>query len=176
MTNKDIAPVAPIKWLVVGKLGRVHGLKGFITIHSFTEPRDNILQYKHWYIKLDNEWQELKIIATEITNKNIYIQISGYSTPELVNNLVNTEVAIKDAYLPLLNDGEYYCHQLIDLEVVNQDGVILGKVIEIMPTGGNDVLVVLGEKKHLIPYLVGYSIIAIDLDQKIIRVDWDKNF
>ncbi len=45
------------------------------------------------------------------------------------------------------------------MQVINQQGQSFGKVTEIMPTGANDVLVVEGEKRYLIPYLPGQFVI-----------------
>ena len=53
---------------------------------------------------------------------------------------------------------------------------MMGPVLEIMPTGANDVLVVVGEKRHLIPYLPGHSILNVDEQEKIIHVDWPVEF
>ena len=47
-------------WVVVGRFGRAHGIKGFITVHSFTEPRDNILRYTDWHVYINKQWQPLK--------------------------------------------------------------------------------------------------------------------
>ena len=52
----------------------------------------------------------------------------------------------------------------------------MAKSVEVMPTGSNDVLVVQGEKRHLIPYLPGQFILDINDSQQIITVDWDMDF
>ena len=38
--------------LVVGKLGRPYGVRGWQVLHSFTEPADNLFAYSPWYIQL----------------------------------------------------------------------------------------------------------------------------
>jgi 16S rRNA processing protein RimM len=62
------------------------------------------------------------------------------------------------------------------MKVINQQGQIFGQVVEVMPTGSNDVLVVQGEKRHLIPYLPGQFIIEINDESQTITVDWDMDF
>jgi 16S rRNA processing protein RimM len=163
-------------WVIVGRFGRAHGIKGFVTVHSFTDPRENILRYTDWHAYIDKCWQPLKILHLEVNNKSILAQIEGYREREHVANLTNVEIAISRAQLPSLNVGEYYWHQLVGLEVIDQQDRSLGKVVEIMPTGANDVLVVEGEKRHLIPYLPGQFVVDVDLIQKRIKVDWDMDF
>ena len=58
--------------------------------------------------------------------------------------------------------------------MVNQNGVVLGKVTYIIATGSNDVLVVKGDKEQAIPYLLDEVIKSIDLEQGLIQVDWEE--
>lgn len=163
-------------WVVIGRFGRPHGIKGFVTVHSFTEPRDNILRYTDWHALVNNQWQAIKLLSVETHSKVIIAQVEGYPERESVMRLTNAEIAVQQAQLADLQPGEYYWHQLIGMQVINQKGEPFGKVIEILPTGANDVLVVQGEKRHLIPYLPDQYILSIDDSQQLITVDWDLDF
>lgn len=163
-------------WIIVGRFGRPHGIKGFVTVHSFTEPRDNILRYTDWHAYIDKKWQPIKLLNLEVQNKSIIAQIEGYPEREIVARLTNIEIAVQRDQLDELKSGEYYWHQLIGMNVVNSKGESFGKVTEIIPTGSNDVLVVEGEKRHLIPYLPGQFILDINNSQQLITVDWDLDF
>jgi 16S rRNA processing protein RimM len=163
-------------WVIVGRFGRAHGIKGFVRVNSFTEPPDNILGYTNWHAYIAKQWVPLKILQTEIHDKAILVQIEGYNEREQVAHLTNREIAVSRSQLPLLKQGEYYWFELIGMQVVNQLGQSLGRVTEIMPTGSNDVLVVEGEKRHLVPYLLGQFVIDIDTKQGLITVDWDVDF
>lgn len=163
-------------WVVVGRFGRAHGIRGFVTVHSFTEPRDNILRYTDWHAYISQQWQPLNILHIEVNDKFILAQVEGYSEREQVANLTNIDIAISRVQLPSLKPGEYYWHELVGMDVVNLQGVSFGKVKEIMPTGANDVLVVEGTKRYLIPYLPGKFIADINPSQHLIRVDWDADF
>lgn len=169
MSNQD-------NWIVVGRFGRPHGIKGFVTVHSFTEPRDNILRYTNWHISVNNQWQPIKLLCAEVQNKSIIAQIEGYPERETVARLTNIEIAVQKEQLEELQPGEYYWHQLIGMKVITTQGDVLGKVAELLPTGSNDVLVVEGEKRHLIPYLPGKFILDINDNQQLITVDWDVDF
>ncbi|KTD05691.1 ribosome maturation factor RimM [Fluoribacter gormanii] len=163
-------------WIIIARFGRPHGVKGFVTVHSFTEPRDNVLKYENWHAFINNKWQPIKLLRAEVQNKSIIAQIEGYPERELVAQLTNIEIAVRQEQLEKLEPGEYYWHQLIGMNVINQQGKSFGKVIEIIPTGANDVLVVEGNKRHLIPYLPGKFILDVDANQQLITVDWDMDF
>ena len=47
----------------------------------------------------------------------------------------------EDALMPL-PDGQYYIHQIIGLEVVDESGAVQGTVGDVLQTGSNDVYVV----------------------------------
>lgn len=163
-------------WVVIGRFGRPHGIKGFVTVHSFTEPRDNILRYTDWHAFINNQWQPVKALRVEIHNKAIVAQIDGYPERELASRLTNIEIAVNKEQLAQLEPGEYYWHQLIGMQVVNEKGDVFGQVTEVMPTGANDVLIVEGEKRYLIPYLPDQFILNINDSERIITVDWDLDF
>ncbi|MBI2786212.1 MAG: ribosome maturation factor RimM [Legionella longbeachae] len=163
-------------WIVIARFGRPHGIKGFVTVHSFTEPRENVLNYADWHACMNNKWQPIKLLHAEVQNKSIIVQVEGYPDRELVAQLTNIEIAVQQAQLKNLAPGEYYWHQLIGMNVTNQKGELLGKVVEIIPTGANDVLVVEGNKRYLIPYLPDQFILEINPDQQVITVDWDVDF
>ena len=163
-------------WVVIGKFGRPHGIKGLISVISFTDPRENILNYSGWHAYINKQWQPLKMLDLTSNSKNIIAKVEGYIEREDLAYLTNIEIGIKSEQLPVLDDGEFYWNQLIGMEVVTVEGVLLGQVTELLSTGANDVLVIAGEKRHLIPYLPGKSIIKVNDSQRIITVDWDTDF
>ncbi|KTD75508.1 ribosome maturation factor RimM [Legionella waltersii] len=163
-------------WVVIGRFGRPHGIKGFVTVHSFTDPKDNIVRYSDWHVYLDKQWKPIKLVTMEARNNSIVVKIEGYPERESVALLTNANIAVQEEQLEELKSGEYYWFQLVGMSVINKQQDSLGKVIEIMPTGSNDVLVVQGEKRYLIPYLPEQFVLNIDSSKQVILVDWDKDF
>ena len=68
------------------------------------------------------------------------------------------------------------------LQVVNQEGQLLGKVDHLLETGSNDVMVVkpcagsVDQRERLLPYLPGQFVIKVDLETQVMQVDWDAEF
>ena len=177
MLQKPLNVDTNTDWLVIGRFGRPHGIKGFITVVSFTEPRENILDYTHWHVGTKGQWQPLNVLETSVNNKFILAKIDGYTEREQVAQLTNVEIAVKREQLTTLKPDEYYWHELIGMNVVNQQGVAMGVVSEMIATGSNDVLIVVNEQqRHLIPYLPDDVILEINPSQRLITVDWDPDF
>lgn len=135
-----------------------------------------MLHYTDWNVCIKKQWSPLTILSTEVNNKFIMVQVDGYAEREQVACLTNCDIAIKRSQLPTLAPGEYYWHQLVGMQVVTQQGEILGNVTDVMSTGANDVLVVLGERRHLVPYVLNDYVVNIDDSKRLITVNWDPDF
>ena len=70
---------------------------------------------------------------------------------------------------------DFYWHDLIGCEVVNEQDVKLGKVKKIMETGANDVLV-LNPDNRLLPYVWKQVIKSVNVEHKLIKVDWPEDY
>ncbi|HSW69841.1 MAG TPA: ribosome maturation factor RimM [Gammaproteobacteria bacterium] len=162
------------EYIIVGKIGSTYGIQGWLKIFSFTEITTGILDYNPWYLEEDNNWKPIQIKAGREHGKTIVVQLPGYNTPEQARALTGKKIAIKRSQLPALAKDEYYWSDLEGLMVINQHGQELGKVLYLMETGSNDVLVIENHgKEYAIPYLPGKIITSIDLAKQMIHVDWD---
>lgn len=164
------------KYIVVGRFGAPFGVKGWMKIHSFTEPNDNILQYQPWYADLKTGLTKIKLADSKKHHKNIVAHVEGCEQKEETALYCNANIVVSRDALPVLNNDEYYCSDLEGLSVFTVDGEPLGKIDYILPTGANDVLVIKGEKEHLVPYLRDQVIKKIDLTDKTMVVNWDPDF
>ncbi|MBS0350762.1 MAG: ribosome maturation factor RimM [Proteobacteria bacterium] len=161
--------------IVVGEFGPSYGVQGWIKVNSFTEPAENILRYRPWQVHRNHRWLLIEVTHSKQLTKNIIVKLAECDTPELAKTYTNHPIAIERNQLPNLSPEEYYWSDLAGLAVVNLQGVALGTVDYLFSTGSNDVLVVKGQRRHLIPYTTE-AIIKVDLTQKVLTVDWDADF
>lgn len=162
--------------VVVGQIGKPYGVQGWMKVHSFTEPYTNLLDYEPWFIEQRGQWHELTGIKVQEHGNAILLHIEGCDSPEDARRYTNAKIAVVRELFSALDDDEFYWNDLAGLTVINQDDVTLGTVDYIFETGSNDVLVVKGEREHLVPFLYGEVILKVDLTQKVIRVQWDPEF
>ncbi|MEO5574272.1 MAG: ribosome maturation factor RimM [Gammaproteobacteria bacterium] len=167
-------------WVVVGRVAGLYGLKGWVKIVSYTEPRDNILSYRPWHIAVmrngEKSWQALPNVQARIHGKGIVAQLEMDDGPNTAGRWLDKEIAINRTQLPRLAHGDYYWSELLGCKVLTLDGIDLGTLDHFFSTGANDVMVVVGERERLIPYIKGSVVHSIDLAGKIMRVDWDADF
>ena len=160
-------------YISIGKFGRAFGVLGWIKVVSFTSPIEKILSYQPWYIKNNKNIIESYFEYSKFfKNGNILVKFANYNSPEEVSYISGFEIGTNRSKLSILPIGDYYWCDLQGLTVINSRGIILGIVKELIITGANDVLVVVGESgRNLIPYLSS-TIINVDLINGIIQVEW----
>jgi 16S rRNA processing protein RimM len=165
-------------WVLVGSVGKPHGIKGWVKVHSYTEPLTNILLYQPWCLTADDEANAhpAKVENYQVHNQQLVVKFVDYQTPESARLLTHHKIYVKRQKFAQLPQQTYYWTDLEGLKVYTCENVYLGVVQSLFSTGSNDVLVVEGEKKYLIPFLLDHTIKTIDLDQQILIADWDLDF
>lgn len=160
----------------IGKISGVFGVKGWVKVFSFTDPRENILYYSPWMLKKDGETRVVAVIDGKLQGKAVVAQLDGIDDRNQAAGLMGWDIFIKPEQLPKAAEGEYYWSDLIGLHVETTLGVQLGVVDSLLETGANDVLIVNGEREQVIPFLQKQTILNIDMDAGKIIVDWDPEF
>jgi 16S rRNA processing protein RimM len=157
-------------FLAVGKLHRAHGLQGEIRISVWTDFPERLVPGACFY--LGPEHQVIRVRSVRAHQNQMIIAFDGYENREQVNLLRNQVVYVRRSELPSLPDDEYYLHQLLGMHVVEADGERdLGRIVEILETGANDVYIVRADNGE--EYLLPGSeevVVDIDFDQSVMRV------
>lgn len=173
----------PAERILLGHITGVSGLQGWVKVHSDTNPRDNIVAYKSWLLEQSGEWTEIKVLAGRPQGKTIVAQLEGVSSPEQASAFIGAKIGVSRSTLPKLGDGEYYWADLTGMHVKTIDGLDIGPINRLFETGANDVVVIddhRGEqrdsKEVLVPWLVPDVITDIDMNNRVITIDWDPDF
>ncbi|WJW74777.1 ribosome maturation factor RimM [Thiohalobacter sp. IOR34] len=164
------------QFIIVGRISGLYGVRGWVRVYSHTEPRENIVDYRPWYLQGAEGWQPCEVVEGRRHGKGVVARLAGYDDRTAAAALLGRDIAIRRDQLPETAEDEYYWTDLEGLEVVTTEGVELGRVDHLFATGANDVLVVRGERERLIPFVQGQVIRSIDLAAGRIEVDWDPDF
>jgi 16S rRNA processing protein RimM len=156
--------------VLIGQVSGVHGLKGWLKIHSFTDPRAAVFDYQPWL--LGDERKEVTLERGQPNGKTLIALLPGVENVEQARVLVGQDIRVPRAALPETGEGQWYWSDLIGLAVINREGVPLGTVRRMIETGANDVMVLEGDRERLIPFLTGQVIEQVDLEAGQILVDW----
>lgn len=162
------------EFIVLGKLRRAHGVRGEIPLEIHTELLE--LLAPGCLVYVGKEHAPKTIEATRWKGDLLLLKFEEISDRTIASTLTNKRVYVSTEQLPVLADGGYYLHDLIGLEVYEQEGRHLGTLMEILETGANDVYVVQSEtgEETLIP-ATEHTILDVDLDQEkmiVTRMEW----
>ncbi|UQB42945.1 ribosome maturation factor RimM [Thiomicrospira microaerophila] len=159
--------------LILGRINGVYGVKGWVKIYSHTDPVGNILSYQPWWVKRQGQWVEMKVIESHAPQggKAIVAHLESVNSREQARELMGSDIAVMREQLPDDEDG-FYWTDLIGCQVENSQGLLLGEVIELVETGAHDVLRVKGDMQILIPFVWDVYVLDVDLDKRLIKVDW----
>lgn len=173
--------VSPAEMLLAGRIDGVYGIKGWVKIFALTDPVDNFLSFKRWFMRQGQHLVPLVFTDGRRHGKGLIACIKGVDDRTQAEKLRGTEVWVHPNELPVLDDEEFYWHQLQGLKVwSSHEGqrVLLGAVDHLLETGANDVLVLracegsVDDRERLIPYLPGSVVQSVDLALGELCVDW----
>ena len=98
--------------------------------------------------------------------------LEGIENPEQARTLKGKAVSIPR---PEAGEGRYYWSDLVGLEVVNEQGVVLGVVKQMSSNGAHDVMELSGERERLLPW-VPPVVKKVDLQARRIEVAWQADW
>lgn len=159
--------------VILGRISGLFGVKGWVRVFSYTDPREAVLNYNQWLLRRAEGWQAATLVEGRRHGKSVVARIEGCDERESAAGLIGSDIGVPRERLPKAAEGQFYWRDLEGLRVVHRDGNVLGTVAYVMETGANDVLVTNGDKERLIPFIVDEVILGVDLAKGEISVDWE---
>lgn len=135
-------------WVVVGRVGRPHGLDGSFVVVNPSERLERGLT-----VYVGGEPAEV-VAAKRVGGNRLAIRLDRPVER-------GAELQLPREELPEPGEDAYYVFQLVGLEVVEEGGRVLGRVREVSPYPANDVLEL--DTGILLP-LVEDCVRAVELD------------
>jgi 16S rRNA processing protein RimM len=166
--------------LIVGRCGSAHGIKGWVTVRTYTEPADNLLRYAPWHVRTATGWVELEVVEYRTHRRGYAVHFKGFDDRTAAESLRGCPIGVAADQLPPTDEDEYYWKDLIGLVVYDAGGRLLGEVTGVMDTAGHDLLIVRRADDRaagdlLIPF-VRDIVTTVDLGAGHLIADWDPDF
>lgn len=164
--------------VVMGRIVGAQGILGWVKVQTFTEHLDGLLDYDEWYLGNDKQpWRKVEVLEANVHGKVLVAKLPGVIDRTTAEQFKGLLIAVHRDSLPEQASGEYFWSDLIGMKVVTLAGEPLGTVDTLLETGANDVLSVRDAtgKEKLVPFIASV-IQQVNLDEKVIRVDWPADF
>lgn len=161
----------------MGRIVGVHGIRGWLKVESYAQPREGLIGYSPWRVVLDGQALCFKVTDAHADVQPLKVQLAGIDSREAAQALIGAAIEVAREALPAAGPDEHYWSDLEGMEVVTTEGIALGRVSHLVATGANDVLVVKeARRERLIPFTPGHAVVAVHKASGTIEVDWDPDF
>ncbi len=166
----------PRKQVILGRISGLMGIKGWVKVHSYTEPRESIVGFGDWILCSRGAESRVKVEDGRLQGRTVVVKLQGVDDRDKARTLIGTEIAVAREDLPVCEPGEYYWTDLEGLDVRTLSDETLGKVEFLFSTGDHDVMVISGTRERMIPFVQERIVRKVDLDCGVILVDWDPSY
>lgn len=144
------------RFILIGKIGKPHSLRGEVRLHLLSEQPENLQSYSRLF--LVSPGGEIsgprRVVSRRLQGKTAIVGLESVNDRDEAEAVKGRGVLIEKSELPETDESEYYYYQFIGLTVKTVEGRLLGKVTNIFSNGAQDILIVRQEsQEYLIPVL-----------------------
>ena len=137
------------RFLAVGRVLRPHGLNGEVRVELMTDRPERFGWLEAIYVGERNP-RRVGVVSARQHGDFVLLKLDGYPTRTEAELLRNELLQVPEDEAIPLEEGEYFLHQLLGLEVVTESGRSLGRLTSVLETGANNVFVIEGAPGELL--------------------------
>lgn len=153
--------------LEIGQIVNSYGIKGFLKVVPYTDDITRFDELKKIYIEKNKSLKEMEIEEVKYHKNLVLLKLKGIDDINQTLEYKNCLIKIDRKNAVELPEDTYFIVDLIDMEVHTDEDKLLGKIVDVFPTGSNDVYVVKDDlgKQILLP-AIGDVIKNVDVANK----------
>lgn len=127
-------------FIAAGRVVRPHGVRGELLVAPVSDLIRSLQPGGTIFLGPDRVAAE--VAACRLHGTRWLLRLQGCPDRDRAERWRGAEIAVRVDDLPPLPEGEYFYWQILGLEVITDQGRVLGTIAEILETGANDVYVV----------------------------------
>lgn len=153
--------------LEIGQIVNTYGIKGFLKVVPYTDDIKRFEKLNSIYIQTKKALETVTIEEVKYSKNLVLLKIKGIDNINDAENYKNCYIKINRSDAVELPEDSYFIIDLIGIKVYTDEGEELGDIVDVFPTGANDVYVVKNEigKQVLLP-AIGDVIKNVDIKNK----------
>ncbi len=155
------------QYLEVGKVTNVHGLMGEVRVQPWADSPDFLCQFKTLYV--DKAHWPIRVERARVHKNMVILKLEGVTDVNGALAMRNAVLYIdrKDANLP---QGSFFLADLMDMEVRDPQGKVLGKIADVLTLPANNVYVVRGGEREIMIPAVDQFVKEVNVDEGYMTV------
>jgi 16S rRNA processing protein RimM len=160
----------------IGKIVGAHGIRGAVQVHSFSDSGECYRQVSDLIIvSTDGRRLDHQVEWSKPHKKGMRLGIKDIASRNQAEAMVGCAIFIARTSLPPLDEDTHYWVDLIGMAVYDTDDQHIGRIVDIIATGANDVYVVKTRQGQaadeiLLPAIASV-VLEVDLAGNRMRVD-----
>ncbi len=169
--NLGSSHMSSSNFMLIGHLGKPHGLDGYIEVVSVTDNPERFAVGNSFRLNPpQGDLETVTVTGVKEKRGRPVLRFADLANRDAVADLRGVELLREDTEAAKPPDA-FWVHDIVGCQVVTNDGQRLGEVAEVQRTGGNDVYIVSGQdKEYLIPAI--HDVIKnIDIEARIITIE-----
>jgi 16S rRNA processing protein RimM len=128
----------PLMQLVIGRVGRPHGIRGELTVQVHTDDPDLRFAAGSVLATEPAERGPLTVSSSRWHSGRLLVRFAGYADRDMAEDLRGTLLVMDSAEVsPTTGPDEFHDYELIDLRVVTVAGDPVGVVTDVLHQGQN---------------------------------------
>ena len=152
--------------LVIGKIGGTHHLKGAVKLYSNVGEQIFNIEGSKVIVELSEEDRKILTVkeVSPLLGDKWIIEFEEITNKTDAGKLIKAFVKVRRDLLGAEED-EYLLNDLLEMSVIDQNGVLIGKVENIFDTAAHEILEVESEK---------YEAMIPNIDEFVKKIDFEK--
>lgn len=146
MSPKPLRRKLPTGHIALGRVLAPHRLQGDVQIAPLTDVAAHFDEGRQLWLKGGTRTIE----RSHWRRGHVFVKLSGVDSVESAEELRGADVSVPQDLLEPLPEGQFYRFEIVGLTVFDVEGRDLGKIVDVLSTGGNDVYVVRGERGEVL--------------------------
>ncbi len=159
------------EFLRVGVISTTHGVRGEVKVYPTTDDPQRFCELQKVLLDTGKEHKELEIAGVKFFKNQVILKFKGYDNINEVEQYKGMDLLVSREDAVPLEENENFIVDLIDMDVVTDEGERLGTLTDVLKTGANDVYVVeTPEKKEILLPAIKDCILHVDVEGKRMQV------
>lgn len=135
-----------------------------------TDDNGRFIGIEHAYLEKGESYERVSIKSVSVQPDAVYLELKGTTTRDEAERLRDLYLCVDRAHAVKLPDNTYFIADLVGCSVKDSSGREYGILTDVLKTGANDVYVIEGRQKLMVPALKKL-LLQVDTGKKSILFD-----
>lgn len=159
------------QFLRVGVISSTHGIRGEVKVYPTTDDPERFLDLDEVILDTGREHKILEIEGVKFFKNQVILKFKGYDNINDIEKYLKKDLLVDREHAVELGENENFIADLIDMEVVTDEGKVLGTLTDVIETGANDVYAVkTPEGKEILLPAIRDCILDVNVDENRMTV------